>query len=114
MPNLTYSDVLNRAKSLLTEYIQYDDVTDLDGAYDKLHEACDNAVPHYYKDIFTVMASDGIDLEFDDLGLMPDTQDVSRILQARIYEQLYLDLSSKLEGILQEYLDALEVGEDDE
>ncbi|UGC97797.1 DNA mimic protein [Proteus phage 309] len=114
MVNLTYTDVLDHAKSLITEYIQYDNVTDLDEAYDKLHEACDNAVPHYYREIFSVMASDGIDLEFDDSGLMSDTKDVSRILQARIYEQLYLDLSSELEDILQEYLDSLEDGDNNE
>lgn len=108
MTNLTYSDVLDHAKSLITEYIQHDNVTDIDEAYDKLHEACDNATPHHYKEIFSVMASDGVDLEFDDSGLIPETTDVSRILQARIYEQLYLDLSSELEYILQEYLDALE------
>lgn len=114
MTNLTYSDVLDHAKSLITEYIQYDNVTDLDDAQDKLHEACDSAVPWYYKDIFSVMASDGIDLEFDDSGLMPETTDVSRIIQARIYEQLYLDLYSELEDLLQEYSDTLELEENDE
>lgn len=114
MTNLTYSDVLEHAKSLIVECIQYDNVTDLDEAYDKLHEACDSATPHYYREIFSVMASDGIDLEFDDSGLMPDTKDISRILQARIYEQLYLDLSSELEDILQEYLDSLEDGDNNE
>lgn len=114
MNNLTYLDVLDHAKSIITEYIQYDNVTELDAAYDKLHEACAIAVPHYYREIFLVMASDGIDLEFDDSGMVPETTDVSKILQARIYEQLYLDLSSELEDILQEYLDTLEEGEVDE
>ena len=40
------------------------------------------------------MAADGIDVEFDDDGRMPDTKDVTRILQARIYEALYNDVPS--------------------
>lgn len=40
------------------------------------------------------MAADGIDFEFNDSGLIPDTKDVSRICQARIYEALYNDVSN--------------------
>ena len=41
-----------------------------------------------------MMAADGIDHEFEDSGMMPETKDVTRILQARIYEALYNDVSN--------------------
>lgn len=114
MSNMTYANVYNHAYSLLGEYIRYEDVRDYDEATDKIHEAADNAVPVYYNDIFSVMASDGIDHEFEDSGLIPDTKDVTRILQARIYEQLTLDLYEVVEDLLNEYLEEVEAEEDEE
>lgn len=72
--------------------IQEDRLTDDSDYHDALHEVVDMIVPHCYWEIFTVMAADGIDVEFNDDGLMPDTKDVTRILQARIYEALYNDV----------------------
>ncbi|HAE0644974.1 TPA_asm: hypothetical protein G2851_23400 [Salmonella enterica subsp. enterica serovar Enteritidis] len=108
MSNLTYANVYNHAYALLNEFIRYEDVRDYDEASDKIHEAADNAVPYYYKDIFSVMASDGIDYEFEDSGLIPDTKDVTSILQARIYEQLTIDLYEVVEDLLNEYLEEVE------
>lgn len=114
MSNMTYSAVYNHAHSLIEEAIRYDDIRDKDKLYDALHEACDNAVSHYYNDVFSVMASDGIDLEFEDSGLMPETKDVIRILQARIYEQLTIDLYSVAEGLMNDYIAEMEEEEDAE
>ncbi|WJJ57682.1 protein kinase [Proteus phage MidiMira-UFV02] len=108
MSNLTYSNVYNHAYEALKENIHYDDIRDVDDIHDALHSACDNALPHYYKDIFSVMASDGVDNEFDDDGLIPETKDVTVILQARIYEQLTLDLWQEVEDLINEYVDSLE------
>lgn len=54
------------------------------------------------------MASDGIDLEFEDSGLMPETKDVIKSLQARIYEQLTIDLYSVAEGLMNDYIAEME------
>lgn len=90
-----YYELLSATVELFNERIQYDRLTeDGDDWHDALHEVVDGQVPHYYRDIFAVMAADGIDVEFDDDGLMPDTKDVTRILQARIYEALYNDVCS--------------------
>lgn len=113
MSNMTYSAVYNHAHSLIEEAIRYDDIRDTDKLYDALHEACDNAVPHYYNDVFSVMASDGIDLEFEDSGLMPETKDVIKILQARIYEQLTIYLYSVAEDLMNEYVAEMEEEEED-
>lgn len=110
----TYADVLAYAEELLEEAIRYDDIRDEDGAYDAVHEAADRAVPHYYNEVFSVMASDGISLEFEDSGLMPDTKDVIRILQARIYEELTIDLYRKVDDLLENYLAELEDEEDED
>lgn len=88
-----YYDLLSATVELFRERIEQDQLTE-DNYHDALHEVVDGQVPHYYSDIFTVMAADGIDVEFDDEGLMPDTKDVTRILQARIYEALYNDVLS--------------------
>lgn len=112
MSNMTYNNVFDHAYEMLKENIRYDDIRDTDGLHDAIHEAADGAVPHYYSDIFSVMASEGIDLEFEDSGLMPDTKDVIRILQARIYEQLTLDLWEDAEDLLNEYLEEVEEEED--
>lgn len=112
MSNMTYSAVYNHARSLIEEAIRYDDIRDTDKLYDALHEACDNAVPHYYNDVFSVVASGGIDLEFEDSGLMPETKDVIRILQARIYEQLTIGLYGVAEDLINDYIAEME--EEDE
>ena len=116
MFNMTYSNVFDHAYEMLNENISYDDIRDTEGLGDAIHGAADSAVPHYYRDIFSVMASEGIDLEFEDSGLMPDTKDVTSILQARIYEQLTIDLWEKAEDLLNEYLEEAEeeAEEDDE
>lgn len=114
MYNMTYSNVYNHARSMIEEAIRYDDIRDTDKLYDALHEACGNAVPHYYNDVFSVMASDGIDPEFEDSGLMPETKDVIKILQARIYEQLTIDLYSVAEDLMNDYIDEVEEEEDAE
>ena len=107
MSNMTYSNVFDHAYEMLKENISYDDIRDIVGLYDAIHVAADNAVPHYYADIFSVMASEGIDLEFEDSGLMQDTNDVISILQARIYEQLTIDLWEDAEDLLNECLEEL-------
>ena len=89
-----YYELLAATVELFNERIQYDEIAEGDDYSDALHEVVDGQVPHYYSDIFTVMAADGIYHEFDDSGLMPDTKDVTRILQARIYEALYNDVSN--------------------
>ena len=114
MSNMTYNNVLDNAYEMLNEIIRHDDIRDTDGLGDAIHEAADSAIPHYYSDIFSVMASEGIDLEFDDSGMMPDTKDVSRILQVRIYEQLAIDLWEKAEDLLNEYLEEVEEEEEAE
>lgn len=87
-----YFELVAATVVAFNERIQYDQLTQDDDYHDALHEVVDGMVPHYYSDIFTVMAADGISHEFDDSGLMPDTKDVTRILQARIYEALYTDV----------------------
>lgn len=112
MSNMTYNNVFDHAYELLKENIRYDDIRDTDDLHDAIHAAADSAVPVYYADIFSVMASEGIDLEFEDSGLMPETMDVTRILQARIYEQLTIDLWEDAEDLLNEYLEEVEEEED--
>ncbi|APZ82769.1 ocr-like anti-restriction [Klebsiella phage K5-2] len=89
-----YYDLLAATVELFNARIQQDELSMFSDWSDALHEVVDGQVPHYYHEIFTVMAADGIDLEFDDSGLIPDTKDVSRICQARIYEALYNDVSN--------------------
>lgn len=89
-----YYDLLAATVGLFNERIQYDEIAEGDDYSDALHEVVDGQVPHYYHEIFTVMAADGISHEFDDSGLMPETKDVTRILQARIYEALYNDVAN--------------------
>lgn len=88
-----YYELLAATVELFNERIQYDEIAEGDDYSDELHEVVDGQVPHYYHEIFTVMAADGIEHEFEDSGLMPDTKDVTRILQARIYEALYNDVA---------------------
>lgn len=87
-----YYNLLAATVEAFNERIQYDSIREDDDYSDALHEVVDGKVPHYYHEIFTVMAADGIDIEFDDAGLIPDTKDVTKILQARIYEALYNDV----------------------
>lgn len=87
-----YYDLLAATVELFNARIQQDELTEEDDWSDALHEVVDGQVPYYYSEIFTVMAADGIDHQFDDSGLIPDTKDVSRICQARIYEALYNDV----------------------
>lgn len=89
-----YYDLLATTVKAFNERVQYDEIAEGDDYSDALHEVVDGQVPHYCHDIFTVMAADGIDIEFEDAGLMPETKDVTRILQARIYEALYNDVSN--------------------
>lgn len=112
MSNMTYNNVFDHAYAMLEENIRYDDIRDTDDLHDAVHMAADNAVPHYYSEVFSVMASEGIDLEFGDSGLMPDTKDVILILQARIYEQLAIDLWEDAEDLLNEYLEEVEESEE--
>lgn len=106
-----YYDLLAETVETMNARIQEEQIEsmDCDKFHDVLHEVVDSAVPIRYKEIFEVMAADGIDIEFDDSGLIPDTKDVTVILQARIYEALYNDVQSdsglvwfeeeKIEGI---------------
>ena len=87
-----YYDLVKATVELFNERIQEDELTEFSDYHDALHEVVDGQVPHYYSEIFTVMAADDIDHEFDDSGLIPDTKDVTVILQARIYEALYNDV----------------------
>lgn len=89
-----YYELLAATVKAFNESIQYYEIIEGDDYRDALHEVVDGMVPHYYHEIFTVMAADGIDHEFEDSGMMPDTKDVTRILQARIYEALYNDVSN--------------------
>lgn len=114
MSNMTYNNVFDHAYEMLKENIRYDDIRGTDDLHDAIHMAADSAVPCYYSDIFSVMASEGITLEFEDSGLMPDTKDVIRILQARIYEQLTIDLWEDAEDLLNEYLEEVEEEEEEE
>lgn len=91
-----YYELLAATVEEFNERIQYDEIAEGDDYSDALHEVVDGQVPHYYHEIFTVMAADGIDHEFEDSGLMPETNDVTRILQARIYEALYNDVPNHI------------------
>ncbi|AVJ51886.1 hypothetical protein ebrios_3 [Escherichia phage Ebrios] len=89
-----YYELLAAAVEAFNVRIQEDQLTEHHDYHAALHEVVDKMVPHCYWEIFMVMAADGIDVEFDDAGQMPDTKDVTRILQARIYEALYNDVPS--------------------
>lgn len=106
-----YYDLLAATVEAFNERIQYDEIAEGDDYSDALHEVVDGQVPHYYHEIFTVMAADGIDHEFEDSGLMPETKDVTRILQARIYEALFNDVSNSSDVVWFDF-DAKESEED--
>lgn len=106
-----YYELLAATVEAFNERIQYDEIAEGDDYHEALHEVVDGQVPHYYHEIFTVMAADGIDLEFEDSGLMPETKDVTHILQARIYEALYIDVLNSSDVV---WFEAEESDEDDE
>ena len=106
-----YYELLAATVEAFNERIQYDEIAEGDDYHDALHGVVDDQVPHYYHEIFTVMAADGIDHEFEDSGLMPDTKDVTRILQARIYEALYNDVLNSSDVV---WFEAEESDEEDE
>lgn len=106
-----YYELLAATVEAFNEHIQYDEIAEGDDYSDALHEVVDGQVPHYYHEIFTVMAADGIDHEFEDSGLMPETKDVTRILQARIYEALYNDVLNSSDVV---WFEAEESDEEDE
>ena len=112
MSNMTYSNVFDRAYAILKEIIRHDAIRDPDYLSYAVHEAADSVVPRHYSEVFSVMVSDGIYSALEDAGLMPDTTDTIRILQARIYEQLSIDLWEVAEDLLNEYLE--EVAEEEE
>lgn len=109
-----YYNLVAEAISNLKDYVRCEDIREASDAYDAVHEIADNHVPHYYHEIFTVMAADGISHEFTDTGLMPETKDVTCILQARIYEALYEDMMDELDDIVQEYVDSIEEDEEED
>lgn len=106
-----YYDLLDATVELFNERIQYDEIAEGDDYRAALHEVVDGQVPHYYHEIFTVMAADGIDHEFEDSGMMPETKDVTRILQARIYEALYNDVYNSSDVV---WFEAEDEDEEDE
>lgn len=114
MSNMTYFQVYNTAHAALVERIWDDAIDCIDNAHDAIHEVADSAVPIYYADIFSVMASEGIDHFFEDSGLMPDTKDVTVVLQARIYEQLTIDLWERVQDMIDAYIDSAEDSEEEE
>lgn len=114
MSNMTYSQVYNTAHAALVERIWDEAIDCRDNAHDAIHEVADSAVPIYYADIFSVMASEGIDHFFEDSDLMPDTKDVTVVLQARIYEQLTIDLWERIQDMIDAYIDSAEDSEEEE
>lgn len=108
MTTICYYDILSTARTELRIEIKANDVRTVEDAQDLIHEIADSNVPVYYKGIFAVMASEGISHEFEDSGLIPNTRDVTTILQARIYEQLVIDLYEDVEEFVQEYVDSLD------
>lgn len=114
MSNMTYSQVYNTAHAALVKRIWNDAIDCIDNAHDAIHDAAASAVPIYYADIFSVMASEGIDHFFEDSGLMPDTKDVTVVLQARIYEQLTIDLWERVQYMIVEYVNSSEYLEKEE
>lgn len=45
---------------------------------------------------------------------MPDTKDVTVVLQARIYEQLTIDLWERVQDMIDAYIDSAEDSEEEE
>lgn len=104
---MAYYNILSDARDDLRTAIEDNDVRNVEDAQDYIHEIADCHVPVYYSEIFTVMASDGINHEFEDAGLVEGMTDVIRILQARIYEQLMIDLYADLDEFVMDYCDSL-------
>lgn len=91
-----YYDLLNATVELFNERIQCDELTEASDYHDALHEVVDGQVPVYYYEILTVIAADGLDLEFEDFSFIPETKSLTAICQARIYEQLYNDVPQQM------------------
>lgn len=106
-----YYDLVSNTLENFNSRIQEEELTEDDDWQDVLHEVVDAAVPHYYSEIYRVAAADGIATEFDDSSYCPDTKDVTKILQARIYEALYNDVANDT-GV--EWYDDSEDEQDDE
>lgn len=104
---MAYYNILSDARDDLRNMIEQNDVRDVEDAQDYVHEIADDHVPVYCSEIFTVMASDGIDYDFEDAGLVEGMTDVIHILQARIYEQLVIDLYDDLDDFVMDYCDSL-------
>lgn len=113
---LTYFDVLENAREELKERIESNKITDTDDyeLYDIIAEIADSSVPIYNSDVFSVMASGGVSYEFNDEGLIEGLDDVIKILQVRIYEELVEDLHEDATAFVMDYVDSLEDGKDDE
>lgn len=110
----SYNNILSDARCVLSVEIERNDIRNVEGAQDLIHEIADDHVPVYYKQIFEVMASEGISPEFEDAGMIPNTTDVTIILQARIYEQLVIDLYEDLGGFLMDYIESLDAAYQEE
>lgn len=113
---LTYFDVLDTARGKLKERIESNKVTDTDDheLYEIIHEVADSSVPIYDSDVFSVMASGGVSHVFNDEGLIYGLDDVIKILQVRIYEELVADLHEDATTFVMDYVDSLEEVEEDE
>ena len=92
-----YYELLNATVELFNERIQEGKLTEGSDYHDALAEVVDGQVPHHHREILEVIAADGLDLEFEDSGFIPETKDVMRILQARIYEQLLNDVPQQMD-----------------
>lgn len=106
----TYNELLETAREELKAVIREMDIRDSDNddINDRIHEITDDAVPFINHDIFEVFANGGISHEMDDSGLIDGCNNVIKILQARIYEELSNDLYGELEGLISEYVDEME------
>ncbi len=98
----TYNETLATAIEFVQDVITSEELEGTRARWDyaifeeAIHEAAtDNSMNLNWRDTFNIMLSDGIGLEFNDSDLVPDTRNVTEILQARIYEQLLADLSEE-------------------
>lgn len=104
---MAYYNILSDARDSLRRAIEDNDVRNVEDAQDYIHEIADSHVPVYYNEIFTVMAADGIGMDFEDYGLIEGMKDVISIMQARIYEQLTIDLYGDLGEFIMDYRESL-------
>lgn len=87
-----YYNLLAATVEAFNERIQDDKIREGDDYQDVLFEVVDSNVPVYYSEIYTVMSADGVGTHFEDESFMPETRDVTEILQARIFDALYHDV----------------------